>query len=290
MSDLLAKPETQKFSTVFETKRLRVGCCNMQGWRKTMEDAHVTQLNIGGVKTRAFFGVFDGHQSDEAARFCRSHMLDEVLKALDAHPRNYQDAFETAFKCMDDLICHKFAASGTAAVCVYLDQDKIVCANAGDSRAVLFRSGNVIPLSSDHKPYHEGEEKRIVKAGCAVENGRVNMTLAVSRALGDLDFKQAADLDWKEQAVTALPDVTITELTSDDEFIILGCDGIWDVLSNEKCCDFVREHLLSVESLGEGMDIAQVCECLLDECLSTTNTVREGTDNMTVVLVQFKKK
>ncbi|EPY42992.1 protein phosphatase [Angomonas deanei] len=290
---MLRQAGTQKFSTVFETSHLRVGCCSMQGWRKSMEDAHVAQLNIGGCKKRAFFGVFDGHQSNEAARFCRAHMLDEVMKSADKYSDNYNSIFEEAFRSIDELICYKFSASGTAANCVYLDKGKIVCANAGDSRAVLCRKGKAIPLSIDHKPYHPEEEKRIVDAGFSVENGRVNMSLAVSRALGDVDFKTNKELSWKQQAVTALPDVKVMDFSKDDEFIILACDGIWDVLSCEDCCSLVSAKLKdlekSEESLTGDVDISLVCEDVLDHCLSPTCGAREkGTDNMTIIIVQFK--
>lgn len=291
MSDMLAKPETQKFSTIFETTHLRVGCCSMQGWRKSMEDAHVAQLNLDGKKTRAFFGVFDGHQSDEAARYCRAHMFDELMKTLSACQGNYTEAFEEAFRSIDEQICQRYSSSGTAANCVLLMDSHIVCANAGDSRAVLFRGGKATPLSTDHKPAMAGEEARIVRAGGQVENGRVNMALAVSRALGDVDFKNNDTLTWKEQAVTAHPDVSCFALQKDDEFIVLGCDGIWDVLSSDACCQLVHQLLhanRSEQGCGESSDISLVCEQVLDRCLAQSNTVREGTDNMTIIIVEFK--
>lgn len=81
-------------------------------------------------------------------------------------------------------------SSGTAANCLLLHDGNIVCANAGDSRAVLCRSNKIISLSNDHKPHAVKEKERIEKAGGHVQNERINMTLAVSRALGDTDFKQ----------------------------------------------------------------------------------------------------
>lgn len=292
MGDMLAKPETQKFSTVFETSHLRVGCCSMQGWRKSMEDAHVAQLNLDGNKDQAFFGVFDGHQSDEASRYCRAHMLDELLKSVAICKGDFKAAFAEAFKAVDKQICEKFASSGTTANCVYLANQQIVCANAGDSRAVLYRGGKVVPLSVDHKPSVPAEEARIVAAGCQVENGRVNMTLAVSRALGDVDFKSTETKDWCEQAVTACPDITITPSRSDDEFIVIGCDGIWDVLSNEECCKLVRTLIRNTEIDKNGhpvpVDISLVCEQVLDRCLAPSNSVKAGTDNMTIIVVEFK--
>lgn len=254
-----------------------------------MEDAHVAQLNVDGKKTRAFFGVFDGHQSDEAARYCRAHMFDELTKAIRTSNGCYSRAFEEAFRSVDEQICQKYTSSGAAANCVLLMDKKVVCANAGDSRAVLFRGGNAIPLSTDHKPSMPSEEARITRAGCQVENGRVNMALAVSRALGDVDFKCNQELSWKDQAVTAFPDIKEIDLIEKDEFIVLGCDGIWDVLSSDTCCQLIHDLLQEGHLKGDAAaDISLVCEQVLDRCLAQTSTAREGTDNMTIIIAEFR--
>ena len=55
--------------------------------------------------------------------------------------------------------------------------------------------------------------------------GRVNGNLALSRAIGDFEFKKSADLPPEQQIVTAFPDVTAHEVTEDDEFLVIACDG-----------------------------------------------------------------
>lgn len=75
--------------------------------------------------------------------------------------------------------------------------------NAGDSRAVIStKDGRAIPLTQDHKPKHPKEAQRIKNAGGYVENGRVNGSLALSRALGDFNFKNNTQLTPDHQAVT----------------------------------------------------------------------------------------
>lgn len=98
--------------------------------------------------------------------------------------------------------------------------------NAGDSRTVLGIKGRAKPLSFDHKPQNEGEKARIVAAGGFVDFGRVNGNLALSRAIGDFEFKKSADLPPEQQIVTALPDVTVHEMSDDDEFLVVACDGM----------------------------------------------------------------
>ena len=87
------------------------------------------------------------------------------------------------------------------------------------------------------------EAKRIVAAGGWVEFNRVNGNLALSRALGDFVFKKNEGKRAEEQIVTAYPDVDIKDLTADHEFIVLACDGIWDVLSNDEVLEFVRSRI-----------------------------------------------
>ena len=74
-------------------------------------------------------------------------------------------------------------------------------------------------------------------------DGRINGNLNLSRALGDLEYKQNKKLPPEEQMITAFPEVTIENITSDINFIVLACDGIWDCLTNQECCDFISERL-----------------------------------------------
>ena len=113
-----------------------------------------------------------------------------------------------------------------------MTKTEIICANAGDSRTVLSKGGIAIDLSKDHKPTNVYEARRIKNAGGFVEEGRVNGALALSRALGDFEYKRNQKLKAKEQAVTALPDVKTVPITSDTQFIMLACDGVWDVKSS----------------------------------------------------------
>jgi len=176
---------------------------------------------------------------------------------------------------------------GCTAICVLLREGDILAANAGDSRAVLCRAGQAVELSHDHKPASEVEKARIEAAGGYLEDtpggARVNGNLNLSRAIGDLEYKKRLDLPPEQQIICSTPDVLTEQRTPEDEFLILACDGVWDVLTNQEACDFVRERLL------KGMDVAQVGVELLDRCLSPDpqKTDGLGTDNMTAVVVKF---
>ncbi|WVZ79166.1 hypothetical protein U9M48_026777, partial [Paspalum notatum var. saurae] len=168
--------------------------------------------------------------------------------------------------------------------CVALVRNKqLVVANAGDSRCVISRNGQAYNLSRDHKPELEAERERIQSAGGYIQMGRVNGTLNLSRAIGDMEFKQNKFLSPDKQILTANPDVNIVELCDEDDFLVLACDGIWDCMSSQQLVDFIREHINTEDSLSA------VCERVLDRCLAPSTMGGEGCDNMTMILVQFKK-
>jgi len=84
----------------------------------------------------------------------------------------------------------------------------------------------------------KGEKARICAAGGFVDFGRVNGNLALSRAIGDFEFKKSAELSPEQQIVTAFPDVIAHAITDDDEFLVIACDGtciIWSIETTPKC-------------------------------------------------------
>lgn len=143
--------------------------------------------------------------------------------------------------------------------------------------------GEAKPLSFDHKPTNKSETSRIVAAGGFVEFGRVNGNLALSRALGDFEFKQSTHLDPEHQIVTADPDITVHDHDENDEFIVIACDGIWDVLSSQQVIDYVRL------SISEGKPLQTITEDLMDRCLAPdSDWGGVGCDNMTAMIVAIK--
>ena len=183
--------------------------------------------------------------------------------------------------------------AGCTAITVLITPTEFYIANAGDSRAVLCRGGVAVPLSEDHKPNDPRESERIMKAGGTVEESqggarthyRVNGNLNLSRAIGDLEYKKNVDLQPHEQMITSTPDILWMERSPDDEFIILGCDGVWDVLSNDDCVHFVRTRL------ADGKALKDICEEIADECLSPDPKATQGigADNITCIIVDIRK-
>uniref|UniRef100_A0A0A9W275 protein-serine/threonine phosphatase n=1 Tax=Lygus hesperus TaxID=30085 RepID=A0A0A9W275_LYGHE len=172
--------------------------------------------------------------------------------------------------------------SGSTAVVVLIKDNMVYCGNAGDSRAIAYVKDKTVPLSVDHKPSVPEETRRINDAGGWVEANRVNGNLAVSRALGDYVFKMDVKKPPEEQSVTAFPEVKKGSLTKDWKFIVLACDGIWDVMSSDEVGDFVQQRLTN------SVRPDTVCEELMMNCLaSDVSGTQVGCDNMTVVIVQI---
>ncbi|RZR92173.1 hypothetical protein BHM03_00020433 [Ensete ventricosum] len=154
----------------------------------------------------------------------------------------------------------------------------LVVANAGDCRAVLCRRGKAIDMSHDHKPDRSEERKRIEALGGFVCDDYLNGLLNVARAIGDWHVDGMKDRDGLGP-LSAEPEVMTMRLTEEDEFVILGCDGFWDVFRSQNAVDMARRKL------QEHNDPTTCCKELVDEALK-----RESSDNLAVVLVCFQSK
>jgi len=292
-----------------------VGHASAQGVRPTMEDQidYRPEMTIKG-RQFSYYAVFDGHGGKAAAEYARSQLCDNLTNELsarlpdgvskgvkmegvareqgqppseplkssqaadaqdcDAHIR---EALVQAFLKTDEAFLRfQNDRSGTTAVCALLDRTSqyIYVANAGDSRAVLCRKGQAIPMSRDHKADRPDEVERIERAGGFVFHKRVLGQLAVSRGLGDVEYKAHRP----KPLVIAHPEIICEALGSDDEFLVLACDGLWDVLSNEQVSNFVRKALFA-----DNLPAQKVSEMLVREALN--NNTR---DNVSTLIVRLK--
>lgn len=194
----------------------------------------------------------------------------------------------------------KLERSGSTGVVVLVTPTHIICANAGDSRAILSKKNTLLPLSFDHKPGNDVEVTRVEKDGGFVRAGRVDGDLAVSRSFGDFGYKNSSNMidssssftsssttsssssvgtTPKDYRVTVYPDIIVHKREpAKDEFVVLACDGIWDRLTNRDCSDLVRSLIYNC---GE-MDVGLICEEVIDTALEL-----DSRDNMTCCVVLF---
>ncbi|XP_026191671.1 probable protein phosphatase 2C F42G9.1 [Cyclospora cayetanensis] len=229
-----------------------------------------------------------------------SHAEEQFEGEKSASEGSEKDAEDAELSCAADAQRnehpHPSSPEGSGATSVVVLVVKgptpvLIVANAGDSRGIISRGGVAFPLSHDHKPMNPGERARIAAAGGSVTNGRVDGNLNLSRSLGDLYYKADADIPPEKQRITAFPDVRITPICKDDEFVIIACDGIWDCKTNQEAVDFVRARLAESKKPSPEA-LRDACEALCDDCLSHDPIKSEGhgCDNMTVVIVDLSTK
>ena len=183
-----------------------------------------------------------------------------------------------------------YMRTGCTACVMSIDETnkKLYFANAGDSRVVMCKNGVAYPQSEDHKPEMESEKNRIYKADGWISEGRVKGNLNLTRGFGDLEYKQNKNLKPEEQMITANPDIKVVDYNKDIEFIIIGCDGIWDCLKNQEACDVVTKRLRE----DPNIKISKIIEDMMDSIVAKDlyNESGVGCDNMTCIVVVFKKK
>ncbi|KAK7821570.1 hypothetical protein U0070_014450 [Myodes glareolus] len=295
MGAFLDKPKTEKHNAHGAGNGLRYGLSSMQGWRVEMEDAHTAVVGIPhGLENWSFFAVYDGHAGSRVANYCSAHLLEHITtnedfrasgkpgSVLEPSVENVKTGIRTGFLKIDEYmrnfsdLRNGMDRSGSTAVGVLISPTHIYFINCGDSRAVLCRNGEVCFSTQDHKPCNPVEKERIQNAGGSVMIQRVNGSLAVSRALGDFDYKCVDGKGPTEQLVSPEPEVYEILRAEEDEFVVLACDGIWDVMSNEELCEFVKSRLEVSD------DLESVCNWVVDTCLH-----KGSRDNMSIVLVCF---
>jgi serine/threonine protein phosphatase PrpC len=300
MGTFLSKPDTEKTREKGEARDLKYWGCSMRGWRVTMEDTSHVDLHFD--EGTSLFCIFDGHGGDEVARFCESNFAKELKQNRNYALKNYKKALTETFLRMDDLMrtskgkdeLYKYKGnspdrnvySGCTALACLIVKDVMFIANAGDCRALLFKSNGVIfQLNKEHKPNDPEELARITRAGGVVLNGRIAEILNLSRAIGDLEYKNNFLLKQHEQMISALPDVIEKRLEPDDVGILLGCDGVYEKLTDTVIRDIILDGMERKDDMGKVLDN------VFDETLAPAmNSSFAGYDNMTGILIQLEKK
>mmetsp|Transcript_22854 Transcript_22854/g.43934 ORF Transcript_22854/g.43934 Transcript_22854/m.43934 type:complete len:387 (+) Transcript_22854:48-1208(+) len=252
---------------------------------------------------RGFFGVFDGHGGRDAAEFVEAQLFDAFIRQCHATSEawNEEEARSTLRKAFQetegDLLLNQRSQDGmdgtTAAVTAVLESPdgelSLLAGNVGDSEVLLGRGGSdgrppsYLILSELHcLSRNSSERSRVEAAGGRIFKDRLGhpklnprfASLAVSRAMGDIFFKDPLYTDGLESGLCADPFVVHQKLSLDDNFVILGCDGFFDSVDYQEAVEF------AFASLGAADDPQKTCEALVELAQS-----RGSKDNITVVLV-----
>ncbi|KAJ9458873.1 hypothetical protein DIPPA_70120 [Diplonema papillatum] len=269
---------------------LAANASSAQGRRPTMEDVHSINLSISvptaKEKTLAYAAVYDGHCGRHVAELV-STMLPALILSQKSFPDDTPTAITQAFVAADRAVFRKLKGIDGGSTCsaALIMGNELYIGNLGDARAVLVETqGKATPLSKDHKPNFPAERTRVQHAGGFVEFGRVGGCLAVSRAFGDFEFKGNNRIlsDMHNPVVSNVPDVTKVNLTDSCEALILACDGLWDVVSNDEAAYTAFKYLQSSHTDRE-MSCKRASDALVQLALM------KGTmDNVTAVVISLR--
>jgi serine/threonine protein phosphatase PrpC len=243
------------------------------GFRPSMEDAHA----IWDIEEEDLFSaeVYDGHAGSMAAYLAAEVLTPQFLSLLRAERtkspderRRDRELLREAYLATDAYVLSQATESGTAAATLHVFGDRFLAANAGDTRVVMGTAHGAIQLTLDHKPHLPEERSRIEALGGRVvfyDVPRVQGMLAMSRALGDPRLKPY---------VSAEPRVVEGLLAPENDFAIVACDGVWDVLKPGDVISMVRD-------VGE---VTRAAERVVTEALASGST-----DNVTVIVCDLRQ-
>lgn len=339
---------------------LMTGSGSTQGLRPTMEDEHFCKLYSATVRESpvSLLGILDGHCGRRVAEmasrylpeFFFSHkslgdnnalaMVETIMQADQAIYKGLrgEGASSNASWTNTGRFVDGTPSGGSTLICAAIHGRMLYVGCLGDARAVLLDGKTTIAMSEDHKPANDKEHKRIQRCGGFVQYGRVCGILAVSRALGDFEFKHGpsgnrgtngvrpsilsnggsghlqssspgsssssfsvstnAGDAAKEFMVSNVADVRQISLTDESQFLILACDGLWDVLSNEEATQFVKDFLSYTPEVNDTLVLtgqrprpsSNVIQRILNSCsqkLAEFAVDRGSTDNVSVVILFF---
>jgi len=303
MGGVLSVPIQSKTFQRSGNKTYRCASADMQGYRINMEDEHNICMELDGHPDIALFGVYDGHGGDQASAFIAANLprilgklpdptdhaaitrsmiqMDlEFLKPSNAQREHGSTCVYVLSKQVSDVASLSPAARAALASDTRRGGGKkmfaLTVVNAGDSRAILLGAdGRHVPMTKDHKPQDEEESRRIYAAGGCVKSDRVDGSLALSRAIGDWNYKSNSSLTVAQQKVIPIPTIT-THIAYEGDRILVCCDGLFEQMSNEEVADFAYAGLL------KSNDPAIVMGQLIEQSL-----VKGSRDNMSALVAEI---
>lgn len=274
---ILVEESIKKGKLIPEIDINLVGFASLQGRCPYQEDRFVIRELKKGI---LYFAVFDGHRSSLASEYMKENLHQHVVHQM-KEERDLEKVLTKAFISANnafaryiysaDIKNEEMRGSGTTAtVAILRNSVQLVTAHVGDSRALVYRKGEVALLTRDHDPEDRSERERVINErgiivwtslGRALVGGR----LAMTRSLGDMDLKA--------YGVSPIPETSTIEIKHGrDSFLALISDGISFVMSNEE----IGTCIATCE------DASEAAQALCDQALQFGSD-----DNVTAVVVPF---
>ena len=232
---------------------------NVRDYNEDTITATKLQLKNDDKNNIYFFGLYDGHGGKGCSFYLKDNMHKNINEFSSLGIKRGINETEENFKKEEGLNENGEIkdASGSCGIIAMIKDRKCIIANVGDSRLVIFKNGTISFTTEDHKPDSDVEKKRIELAGGKIyqtpslfplfQNGKqieipwrvLPGRLSVSRTFGDIEAKDEK-FGGMKGVVVAMPDITEIELNDEYNFIVIGCDGIFDVLTNEELLECIR--------------------------------------------------
>ena len=268
---------------------------SLLGHRDSNEDQHEVFINLNNsndeYKQVNFFGVFDGHGGKDVSKYLKetlpTYFTTKYIKNNISNQGKFKKYIEKVFNHIQIKLEKRFKnfsynIGSTALITIfYKNNNKInyYVANTGDCRAVICNNSNIgIQLTKDHKPHLFDEKTRIEGLGGEIYYDGYDWRigdLSVSRAFGDMD---AAPY------VTHMPEIFKYNLRRNDKFMIIACDGLWDVIANQDAINFVLDKLNNTNKLNtmSGYSKQNIAQSLAEYAIKNGST-----DNVSIIIVFF---
>jgi protein phosphatase 2C family protein 2/3 len=269
-----------------------------------------TKITLDNGEQFYFFGVYDGHGGKGCSLYLQKNLhshikqfsKDGIKKAIDEVEEQFEktEALDEKGEIKDQ--------SGSCGIMTIIQKNKCIIANVGDSRLVVFKNNSLFFCTEDHKPDSPVEKERINKAGGSIyqtpslfplyQNGKkidipwrvLPGRLSVSRTFGDIEAK-SEKFGGNKNVVATLPDITEIDLNEEFNLIVLGCDGIFDVLSNEEILECIK-YVLKEKNLKEINDEVNMSELCGDfaAMIIKSALAKDSFDNVSCVVIAINIK
>ena len=295
-----------KNSFIIEKKKInkrvmKINSCTLAGYtapgiQKINQDNFFIKKDFLNEPEQFFIGICDGHgiQGHLISEFVSTNLpnyLNEITdKSIKKAYLNIQNLLQNENNKIDSSL------SGTTCTSIIVSQNNVICANVGDSRAILSRYENgvynSINLSRDHKPTESDEMKRILSKGGRIKqffdvkineyigperiwlNNSEIPGLAMSRSIGDTIAHSVG--------VISEPEIIKIDFVGSEKFIVIASDGIWEYIDSDECVKIIKDYY------ENNMDAVGGLNALVKEAFKRWKIEEDNIDDITAIVLFFE--
>ena len=276
--DIILNKEVSCISGMHSSRTFRASSATAKGRRPTQEDIIevILSFNSRSKECKSMLAVYDGHSGSNCAYLLKQELGAELNRSFCQDDKQLRCWINETFKMVDVRICEKLRrvddASGSTALIALIDSQEIIIANVGDSLSLLYgKEIGLRILNDQHRVNNIREKDRLLSEKAIIQNNRVNGMLAITRSFGDCRHKHE---NGAKGSIDPIPDVFFHERTVDDELLVLGSDGIFDVLSPIDVVKLIKYKLIMTKDLDEAANF------IVEKALE-----HGSNDNVSVIIV-----